>query len=220
MKVRKLSKEPFSYQAERSYYNRPITDLQDFRYIEPYYKVFLGDYCAYFNNKRVLDIGAGECVHGRQVCTSCNPKAYVNLDLFYDRMQVASQHNTLGKMQFVVADCFSLPFNNSSFDVVWGNGILFRLRPLKQVIFEVARVLCPGGVYLGMEPNFANPLLLLKFMLTDRDNRNDGKLTRREVQDSFSNAGMSIDFRFFWKRLPRIRNSFFGTSMGLISKKY
>ena len=134
-------------------------------------------------------------------------------------MQIANRHNTIKKMHFVVAACFSLPFGNSIFDVVWGNGILFRLRPLKKVIFEVARVLRPGGVYLGMEPNFANPLLLLKFMVTDRDNRNDGKLTRREVQDSFSDVGMSMEFRFFWKRLPQLRNSLLGTSMGLISRK-
>lgn len=219
MKIRKLSQKAFDYQAERQYYGKHAVVLQDFSYIEPYFRTFLGDYCAYFDGKRVLDIGAGECVHGRQVCTACNPQLYVNLDLFSVRMLPVAQHNVLKQMHFISGDCFSLPFHDKSFDVVWGNGILFRLRPLDKVVAEISRVLRPGGAYLGMEPNFVNPLVFFKFMLTSRDNNNDGALLHGTTKNAFGRAGLKLEFKFFWKKLPWLRNSVLSTSMGLIAHK-
>ena len=219
--MRKLSKRAFDYQAERSYYSEPPTTVSDYNYLDPYYRALLGDYYAYFRGKRILDIGAGECLHGYLISTVCQPKSYVNLDLFKDRIEIACQNNPFSQMQFVVGDCFSLPFNNGSFDVVWGNGVLFRLRPLEKVMQEVRRVLKYGGSYLGTESNFGNPLVLLKFMLygSGKDNRNDGRLSHKQVRKAFGQAGLKLKFRFFTKRVPWLRNRLLSTSMGLMAQR-
>lgn len=217
--MHKLSTEDFDYKAERQYYACAPTELHDPHYLDPYYRVFLGEYRSYFDDRCVLDIGAGECLHGYLISEMCKPQCYVNFDLFRDRMQMAFQHNPYERMYFIVGNCFSLPLKASSFEVVWGNGILFRLRPLEKVIVEIGRVLRSGGVYLGVEPNFVNPLVLLRFMLMTRVNRNDGMLSHGEVRKAFSLAGFDLELRFFWKRLPWLRHPFFSTSMGLIAQK-
>ena len=220
--MRKLSKRAFDYQAERSYYSQPPATVSDCNYLDPYYRGLLGgDYHAYFKGKRILDIGSGECLHGYLISTVCTPESYVNFDLFKDRMEIASKKNPFGQMHFVVGDCFSLPFRDAKFDVVWGNGVLFRLRPLEKVMKEVRRVLKYGGSYLGIESNFVNPLVLLKFILYDtgKDNKNDGRLSHRQVRKAFGQAGLSPEFRFFTKRAPWLKDRLLSTSMGLIAQK-
>ena len=217
--MRKLSTKAFDFQAERSYYSNPPTTVSDFNYLEPYYRALLGNYHSYFTDKSILDIGAGECLHGYFISTVCNPKSYVNLDLFKDRIEIAYKKNPFNQMQFAVGDCFSLPFNNASFDVVWGNGILFRLRPLERVVSEINRVLVTNGFYLGIEPNLLNPALLFKFMSLRRQNRNDGILTHRKVKEIFLGSGLNLELKFFWRRLPLLKNPFLSVSMGLIARK-
>jgi len=217
--MRKLSTRAFDRQAERAYYSDPPTAVSDSKYLDPYYRALLGDYLPYFMGRKILDIGAGECLHGFLISAVCKPRVYVNLDLFNDRIETARQNNPFRQMQFVVGDCFSLPFNNASFDVVWGNGILFRLRPLENVIAEVNRVIAANGCYIGIEPNLVNPILLLKFMSMRRKNKNDGILTHRTVKKIFSDAGLNLELKFFWKRIPRLKNPFLSVSMGLVAYK-
>jgi ubiquinone/menaquinone biosynthesis C-methylase UbiE len=219
MKLRKLSNKSFDYQAEREYYKIFPAVVKDCDYIAPYYKSFLGEFSHHFKNRRVLDIGAGECVHGQYIGKTCSPQCYVNLDLFPDRMRLACQNNKMKNNQFINGDSFSLPIRAESVDVVWGNGFLFRMRPLEKIAKEIFRVLRPGGVYLGIEPDFANPLVLLRFSLMSRDNKNDGALYPRLARIAFSSSGLHLRYRFFWKRIPWLQNSFLSTSMGLIGSK-
>lgn len=217
--MQKLSIKNFDYQAERSYYSEPPRTVKSSNYLKPYYQALLGDYCKYFSGKRVLDIGAGECLHGYHICAFCNPKAYINVDIFEDRMKAATEENSFSQMRFIAANCFSLPFNDASFDVVWGNGVLFRLRPLERAVSEINRVLKKDGFYLGMEPNLVNPFLLLKFMSMRRPNNNDGILTHGKVKQVFSMHNLQLEFNFFWKRIPWLKNRFLTSSMGIIARK-
>lgn len=214
--------ETFDPLAERGYYHTPITELRDPWYIGPYYRTFLGDdFQAYFKDKQILDIGAGECLHGYLLSTLNLPQRYVNFDLITGRMRAAAMHGFSHGMYFCVGDCFSLPFKDSVFDVVWGSGILFRLRPLTHVIYEVHRVLRQTGIYLGIEPNFHNPLIYLRFATFPKEKAdpNDSPLLHDTVRRNFMSAGFNVELRFFWVRLPWLRHRIFSPTMGIIARK-
>jgi SAM-dependent methyltransferase len=59
---------------------------------------------------------------------------------------------------FVQADGERLPFDDQSFDCVWGNAVLHHL-DLEIAARELWRVLAPGGVAVFCEPWGENPLL-------------------------------------------------------------
>jgi SAM-dependent methyltransferase len=61
-------------------------------------------------------------------------------------------------IHFIRADGERLPFASSSFDRVWGNAILHHL-DLDLAVWELYRVLRPGGVAVFCEPWGENPLL-------------------------------------------------------------
>lgn len=217
--MRRLSSRSFDYQAERNYYAASTTRIQDIQYLDAYYRLFLGDYAGYFDGKRVLDLGAGECLHGQMVCSSSTPRLYVNSDLITNRLAPAASINIYPPVRFVVGDAFALPFQNETLDVVWGSGILFRFRPLDLVVREVSRVLRPGGCYLGIEPNFANPAVLLRFLLMRSGDRNDGRLRHQSLRASFAGVGLRPELRHFWVRMPRLRSPIMSPTLGIIGYK-
>jgi len=217
--MRWLSSTAFDPRAERDYYAASRPGVHDFRYLDAYYRHFLGGYARYFDGIRILDMGAGECLHGQMVCTASTPKLYVNFDLISERLAPAASRNSLPAIRFVVGDGFALPFQDGAFDIVWGSGILVRLRPLERAMREISRVLRPQGLYLGIEPNFANPGVLLRFVLMRRGDRNDGWLRHGTLRAAFAEAGLRPELRFFWVRVPWLRHPFFSPTLGVIGHK-
>lgn len=67
--------------------------------------------------------------------------------------------------QFIVGDAHHAPFDDNSFDYVFGNGVLHHL-DLDKAYAEIARVLKPGGKAFFMEPMYHHPLLWLLRRLT------------------------------------------------------
>lgn len=51
--------------------------------------------------------------------------------------------------RFEVGDCLELPFSAGSFDLVFSIGLLEHFENIDRVIAEQARVLAPGGVFIG-----------------------------------------------------------------------
>ncbi|MBI4634957.1 MAG: class I SAM-dependent methyltransferase [Candidatus Rokubacteria bacterium] len=218
--MRRLSSTAFDHGAERQYYSesRTISDGR-FGYLDAYYRSFLGEYHRYFDGKRVLDLGAGECLHGRMVCAATAPRLYVNLDLIAARLGPAMSRGQPAPVRFVVGDAFELPFAAGAFDVVWGSGVLFRFRPLERAAAEISRVLAPAGIYLGIEPNFANPAVLLRFLLMTSGDRNDGRLRHHVLRAALSAGGLGPQLRFFWARAPWLRHPILSPTLGVIGQK-
>jgi len=209
--------ERFDYEAERAYYAQAPSQLRGYMWLEAYYQALSADYSFFFYNRRVLDMGAGECLHGIFVCSQCHPTAYVNLDLFADRMQLAASKNRFSAMSFVSGDCFRLPFAKASFDTVWASGVLVRLRPLDEVAPEIKRVLSPGGIFLGIEPNFQSVFVMLKRARTG--NKNDWKIQPRDIYEAFSGVGMAVEFKFFWRRIPWLKHPLLSPTLGIIARR-
>ncbi len=212
----KTELQQFSYEVERAYYAHPTAQLRDYTWLDAYYRGLSSDYPKFFNDCRVLDLGAGECLHGRFVSDRCRPSVYVNLDLFANRMELASANNRFEQVCFVVGDCFRLPFADASFDTVWGSGILVRLRPLEPVAEEIRRVLSRGGAYIGVEPNFQCVAVRLRRARTE--NKNDWPILARNVRASFESAGMVVSFKYFWRKITWLKHSLLSPTLGIVAR--
>ena len=110
------------------------------------------------DGKTVLDYGCG---HGMAAVVLARQGAEVTgFDLsggYVAEAQCRAMANEV-TAQFVQANAESLPFENESFDAVWGSAILHHL-DLKQAGQELNRILKPGGIAVFCEPWGGNPLL-------------------------------------------------------------
>ncbi len=112
--------------------------------------------------KKVLYIGCGVessvillALRGAQVCA---------LDLAFeavsDQRHMARANGTRDRTRFVVASCAQLPFDNDSFDLVVGIGILHHLQDdLDTPCAEVSRILKPQGFAVFEEPIMRSSML-------------------------------------------------------------
>ena len=105
---------------------------------------------------RALEIGAGTGyfslnllqarVIGAATCTDISPGMLATLSGNAGRLGL--------DVETVACDAASLPFDDGSFDLVFGHAVLHHLPDLERAFAEFARVLRPGGtLYFGGEPS-------------------------------------------------------------------
>ena len=104
--------------------------------------------------KRVLDFGCGTGWVSKLL--SSNGHHVVGIDVSSHLVKSAISSPSQNS-QFVVGDCMSLPFKDSTFDVIIGIGILHHLTPEKG-LSECLRVAAGGATLLLMEPNKLSPI--------------------------------------------------------------
>lgn len=203
----------FDYEAERSYYVQPVTDIRAYEWLGQDMRSWVPDYPHIFAGKRVLDIGAGEALQAMLVCERYQPQLYVALDLILHQMAAArTRLHELPAMALVNGDTYRLPFPSSSFDLVLGNGILHHLPNLPMVATEVRRVLRLGGLYVGREPNFDN-YVVRRRVLGGHRSENEYAIRPSEILPAFSAAGFDCKVHYFWRRFPWIRWRLLAVSM-------
>lgn len=124
---------------------------------------------------RVLDYGCGRgerslsvLAHGREVDGIDISPVYV---AEADAAARAAGYDA-ERFRFVVGDAHALPYDDASFDLVLGEGILHHL-DLPTALAEVHRVLRPGGRALFLEPLLDNPLLKVFRRLTPKARTDD-----------------------------------------------
>jgi SAM-dependent methyltransferase len=110
---------------------------------------------------RWLDVGAGTKIHDGWLAPSegelaARAQVLVGCDMVTDHL-ARNQFLTAA----VAADAGALPFVSDSFDIVTANMVLEHLQDPRRVFAEVARVLVPGGRFLFVTPNHANPAIWL-----------------------------------------------------------
>lgn len=206
----------FSVDAERAYYRRKWpTVARPYSHLRKYLRrIGITDR---FQGKRVLEIGAGESQYARLFAEELGSELTCALDLFPERMRPAVRTNQNPRLKFMAGNCYELPFQDASFEVVFGNLVLHHLPQLDRVIREIRRVLVPGGVYVGIEPNVFNPVVVVVSRFFLPRSPNEYVLSPAVLRQEFGSAGFSASTGFFWSRFPRLRSRFLATCVWVLA---
>lgn len=103
-------------------------------------------------NKTVLEIG---CASGERICRlGALANRMTGIDISESaiaRAITTAEANMLKDVEFRIMDAENLMFEDDSFDIVYGSGILHHLE-LEHMFRELIRILRPGGSALFIEP--------------------------------------------------------------------
>ncbi len=211
------SQQGFSISDERRHYASPPGSYPGYGGLLSYLKLIRPDPARLFAGSRILDIGAGECAYTGLIAEELGAAHVVALELIRERMLPAKISLRARNLAFVQGSCYQLPFPNGSFEVVFGNLILHHLPNLGDVVSEIRRVLKPTGRYLGLEPNFYNPIQSLLFSLR-RTSRNEYQLSPRNIREVFHECGFStMEVRYVWCRLPWLHNPYVTSEVAILA---
>ena len=124
-------------------------------------------------NAEILDYGCGAGDTIEEVA-KYNPKKITGIDISEVSINKAKDRaKKLGiNVEYKVDNCEKTKFNNNSFDVVYGSGILHHLK-IDQCLNEIHRLLKPNGSLLFIEPLGTNPLINLYRKFTPNSRSKD-----------------------------------------------
>lgn len=197
--------------------------------LEKYMKLWVPGFPGLFRGKIILDIGAGRGPLGTLLAQRFDPHLVVSADVVPERLKTATHSSTNRKvLSLVCADVLALPFEDRSFDYIVANSFLYHLPRLNPAVKELARVLRPGGFYIGREPNFNNPVVRTAVFTFDgtwirhgaRVTANEYPLRAEQIVESFGAAGCRCDMKYFWRRMRLLRNPIFSVAISVRAQRF
>ncbi len=183
-------------------------------------RFWVPEFPAFFQGKQVLDLGAGTASVGTLIAQRFAPERVVSLELVMHRLRAAKTWvQRLPSLNLVCGDIFALPFEGETFDLVVANSVLHHLPDVARATAEIARVLRPGGFYIGREPNFNNPLIRLYVFKWISHSANEYSLRAQEIIAAFSKAGCHCEMHYFWRRLRTLRHPIFSAAISVRAER-
>jgi SAM-dependent methyltransferase len=221
--------EVFDLHAEQAYFASEATtppSLADLDQLEVDMRLWVPN-LSLFHGKRVLDLGAGRAALGTLLAQRFAPTTVVCLDVGLQRLRAGiSWMQRLPGLSLTCGDAFDLPFADNAFDFVVANSFLHHLPGLRRAVAEVARVIRPGGYYIGREPNFDNLLVRLAvfklrgtFVYRPACSPNEYPLRAREIVEAFNQVGCRCEIHYFWRRIPWLRHPRFSVAMSVRAQR-
>jgi len=147
----------------------------------------------------VLDIG---CAQGRSTFKLMDLDiTVVGFDISKRLVRLALDRYRQGhfkaKASFFAADALQLPFADCSFDYVLIYGVLHHLPEVGKVCGEIARVLKPGGIYLGQENNHSVFRGIFDFLqrihpLWQDDGGPEAIISQKRIHEAFEHSNVLI----------------------------
>lgn len=110
------------------------------------------------SHKTVLDIGCGAGILTNALAKEGH--TVFGIDLSAKSLEIAEQYDQTKKVTYQVANAYSLPYPDKSFDVVCAMDVLEHVEEPRLLISEASRVLVPGGLFFFHTFN-RNPLSYL-----------------------------------------------------------
>jgi len=117
-------------------------------------KTFL-DWLAPPSGARWLDVGCGTGVFTELVVDTCSPGSVMAIDPSAAQIELALKKPIAQRVDFRVADAQTLPFSNSTFDIVVSALVINFIADRPRAVEEMRRVCKPGGVVAGYVWDFA-----------------------------------------------------------------
>ena len=136
------------------------------RFENIFYKAIYNSTEDFFNylkknssNSNILDYGCGIGSSLKKVI-EYNPKKITGIDISDVSIQKAKKtiKATNSNINLLVDNCEKTKFDDNTFDIVYGTGILHHLN-IEICLKEIHRILKPGGKFLFIEPLGTNPLI-------------------------------------------------------------
>ena len=146
-------------------------------------------------NKNVLDFGCGNGIYSEKVL-NFNPSKLTAIDISEKAIEIAKSKGH-DKIDFKVENCENTKLDSSSFDIVYGVGILHHLS-LKKAVKEAERLLKKDGNLLFIEPLGTNPIINLYRKFTPNARSDD------EHPLTFS------DIKYFESLLGKVKIHYYG----------
>tara|TARA_B100001105_G_scaffold180061_1_gene145541 strand:- start:386 stop:1189 length:804 start_codon:yes stop_codon:yes gene_type:complete len=110
------------------------------------YQVTLGK--THLNGKRVLDVSSGMGGGASWIARTHNPVSLVGMDISSEAISLCNrQYHDQQNLSFTIGDAESIPFPDSSFDVVYNVEASHCYTNFNAFVKEVFRVLRPGGYF-------------------------------------------------------------------------
>lgn len=109
--------------------------------------------CDLAHHKNVLEIGCGDgslwLLNKEKIPDGlCVTLSDISRGMLRDTRREIKQIQTSSVFDFRAFDCADIPFEDSSFDLILANHVLFYCEDLPVVLQEISRVLAPGGTFL------------------------------------------------------------------------
>ena len=113
---------------------------------------------------QVLDVGCGAGFLSNEL--ALHQLNVTGVDLSEDSIKVAQRYDSTGKVKYLAADAYNLPFPDQSFDVLTAMDFLEHVDQPAKVIQEFSRVLRPGGLFIfhTFNRNFLAYLVIIKLV--------------------------------------------------------
>ena len=164
---------------EKEFHNK-LQSQKDERFENRFYKAIhnIGDdFLAFLKNnvkdKEVLDYGCGIGTSAEKV-SKFSPNRITGIDISEISINKAKDKAAKNNLTIVykVDNCEKTSFDNDSFDIVYGSGILHHLQ-IDECLNEISRILKSKGNLVFIEPLGTNPIINFYRRLTPKSRSKD-----------------------------------------------
>ena len=189
---------------EKNFHNE-LQSKKKSRFENMFYKALFNINKDFFNffeinakNSEILDYGCGIGTLIEKLI-KFKPKKIVGIDISEVSINKAKERikELKGKVDFYVDNCEKTQFDNNSFDIVYGSGILHHLK-IDECLNEIHRILRPNGSLLFIEPLGTNPIINFYRKLTPKS---------RSVDE---HPFMNKDFKYIDNKFINMKIKYYG----------
>jgi SAM-dependent methyltransferase len=107
----------------------------------------------------VLELGCGTGSFTRELARS--GADIVAIDISPELLEIASASYSASNVQYQIQNAYALSYPEGVFDSVVGSSVLHHLEIIK-ALYDIYRVLKPGGTIYFTEPNMVNPQIAMQ----------------------------------------------------------